>query len=96
MVVFVDDCLCTFPTDDRSVNDYKAFVRDIASEFELSPDDDGMNDACAFCGCNIEWAPWVRGERKWARISSPRAVNNVLRRRALDRPTPPTALNGRA
>ena len=26
VVIFVDDCLCTFPTDECSVADYKAFV----------------------------------------------------------------------
>ena len=43
--VFVDDCLCTFPPNDKSVADYKEVVEDIRTSFALRDDDDGMTDA---------------------------------------------------
>jgi hypothetical protein len=47
--VFVDGCLCTFPTSDKSVTDYKEFVESIRKSFELLRDDgDGMADTNEF------------------------------------------------
>ena len=48
--VFVDDCLCTFPTSDKCVADYKEFVECIRKSFALRDDDDGMTDTNEFCG----------------------------------------------
>jgi hypothetical protein len=37
--VFVDDCLCTFPPNDKSVADYKEVVEGIRTSFALRDDD---------------------------------------------------------
>jgi hypothetical protein len=77
--VFVDDCLCTFPTSDKCVADYKEFVECIRKSFALRDDDDGMTDANEFCGMCIEWAPWINNSRAYFKITAPKAVNSVLR-----------------
>jgi site-specific DNA-cytosine methylase len=98
--IFVDDCLCTFPKDSVSVRDYKTFIEDIRTEFELPEDEDGMTQVESFCGAHVEWAPLVNGSRAWFKISCPRAVDNVLRlfnlndgcRETSSTPAPPKTL----
>jgi hypothetical protein len=77
--VFVDNCLCTFPTNEKSVADYKEFVENIRASFALRGDDDGMTDTNEFCGMCIEWAPWKNNSRAHFKITAPKAVNSVLR-----------------
>jgi hypothetical protein len=78
--VFVYDCLCTFPPNDKSVADYKEFAEDISDSFALRDDGDGMTDTNEFCGMCIEWAPWKNNSGAYFKITAPKeAVNSVLR-----------------
>ena len=77
VMLFVDDCLSTYPNSKAGIEQYKAFIALLQKEYKLQ--DDGMSDAVAYLGMCIEWAPWINGSRKWARITCPGAIDHHVK-----------------
>ena len=74
VMLFVDDCLSTYPNTKGGKAAYKTFIALLQKEYQLQ--DDGMSDATAYLGMRIDWAPWVNGSRAWARVSCPGAIDH--------------------
>jgi hypothetical protein len=58
VMLFVDDCLSTYPNTKGGKAAYKTFIALLQKEYQLQ--DDGMSDATAYLGMRIDWAPWVK------------------------------------
>ena len=77
VMLFVDDCLSTYPNTKAGIKAYTDFIAMLQREYKLQ--DDGMSDATAYLGMRIDWAPWVNGSRAWARITCPGAIEHHVK-----------------
>ena len=72
VLVYTDDCLCTYPKTDAARADYASFIKMMTTNFELG--DDGFQDCVDYIGMHLEW----NADRTAVVITQPDKIAQLL------------------